>query len=463
MQRWIVLLLSSLFLVACSSSEPILNAPIKEGIAGKGALTESSESGENRLDKQGQIVPTTISDDLTLILTFSGGGTRAAAFSYGVLKGLRDTEVQDSESSYRLLDKVDLISSVSGGSFTAAYYGLYGDQTFEDYESRFLKQPVQTNLIVDWLFNPSNWFKLFPGFYNRSDLAADFYEEHIFGAKTFTDFPDDAPRVVINATDLSAGTAFSFTPDDFQWICSDLGSYPIGRAVAASAAVPILFSPIPLRNHSGCKPEDLVDSSTEFSRNDEQALGIRKYQDKERYPFLHLVDGGISDNLGVRSLLHVISENNNDFWHVLSRFGMEETRDVVFVVVNASDIIPPDIALTPEEPDTSLTLASMTTIQFNRYNLDTLDMLESEFETWAKQVKAGRCQETQVKDCSQIRFHLVELNFSQLPENEFQELGRIETSLELPPEQVDKLIRAGEKLLKSSPQLQQLVRGLESR
>lgn len=433
-------------MVGCSTSEPILNAPSNKTLIGQEAPQEDAVR----------------SGDLALILTFSGGGTRAAAFSYGVLKGLQDTQVKGVDGAYSLLDEVDLISSVSGGSFTAAYYGLYGDRTFEDYEERFLKQPVQTNLIVDWLFNPSNWFKLFPGFYNRSDLAADFYEEHIFGTKTFRDFPDDAPRVVINATDLSAGTAFSFTPEDFQWICSDLSSYPIGRAVAASAAVPILFSPITLRNYPGCSPQDLVDSNTDFSRNDEQALGIRKYQDKERYPFLHLVDGGISDNLGVRSLLHVVSENNNNFWRVLSRFDMHETRDVVFIVVNASDIIPPAIALSADEPDTSLTLASMTTIQFNRYNSDTLDMLESEFQTWAQQVKAGRCQETDVKDCSQIRFHLVELNFSQLPDDEFQELGGIETSLELPPEQVDKLIAAGEKLLKSSPRLQQFIRGLES-
>ena len=66
------------------------------------------------------------SNELLLILAFSGGGTRAAAFAYGVLEELAATPVVLGGRPRRLLDEVDLISAVSGGSFTAAYYGLYG-------------------------------------------------------------------------------------------------------------------------------------------------------------------------------------------------------------------------------------------------------------------------------------------------------------------------------------------------
>ncbi len=66
-----------------------------------------------------------------IIVAFSGGGTRAAAFSYGVLEFLRRTEVVDSKGrKVRLLDEVDVITGVSGGSFTALAYGLYGDKLF---------------------------------------------------------------------------------------------------------------------------------------------------------------------------------------------------------------------------------------------------------------------------------------------------------------------------------------------
>src|SRR5690606_4565138 len=77
------------------------------------------------------------SDDITLVLAFSGGGSRAAALSYGVLEGLRDTTITIDDKEVKLLDEVDMITSVSGGSFTAAYYGLHGNKIFEDFEKDF--------------------------------------------------------------------------------------------------------------------------------------------------------------------------------------------------------------------------------------------------------------------------------------------------------------------------------------
>ena len=71
------------------------------------------------------------SDELFVILAFSGGGTRAAALSYGVLEALRDTKIQWHNRKASLLDEVDVISSISGGSFPAAYYALYGSRTFD--------------------------------------------------------------------------------------------------------------------------------------------------------------------------------------------------------------------------------------------------------------------------------------------------------------------------------------------
>src|SRR5579864_7452135 len=95
-----------------------------------------------------QNAPQTNSDDLLLMLAFSGGGTRAAALSYSVLEELKKTEVGAPGNQHPLLDDVNLISSVSGGSFTAAYYGLWGDRIFSDFESQFLKKHVQTGLLL---------------------------------------------------------------------------------------------------------------------------------------------------------------------------------------------------------------------------------------------------------------------------------------------------------------------------
>ena len=84
-----------------------------------------------------------------VILAFSGGGTRAAAFSYGVLEFLRNTEVVvgPKGDKARLIDFVGVITGVSGGSFTALAYGLYGEKLFEDYPHRFLKRDVQGEIV----------------------------------------------------------------------------------------------------------------------------------------------------------------------------------------------------------------------------------------------------------------------------------------------------------------------------
>ena len=138
---------------------------------------------------------------LLLILAFSGGGTRAAAFAYGILEELAATQVVLGGQSRRLLDEVDLISSVSGGSFTAAYYGLYGDRIFRDFETDFLRRPVERELFVQ-LLRPYNWVRLASPFFNRSRLAAEYYDEHLFKGATFADLErQPGPGILINATD----------------------------------------------------------------------------------------------------------------------------------------------------------------------------------------------------------------------------------------------------------------------
>ncbi|MBV8143521.1 MAG: patatin-like phospholipase family protein, partial [Gammaproteobacteria bacterium] len=110
--------------------------PINPALARIEALNEQRFEGMERWSR-GQ------HEDL-VILAFSGGGTRAAAFSYGVLEALRDLEVTTAGGhKARLLDEVDVITGVSGGSFTALGYGLYGDRLFTLFESSFLKRDVQ--------------------------------------------------------------------------------------------------------------------------------------------------------------------------------------------------------------------------------------------------------------------------------------------------------------------------------
>src|SRR4030066_473361 len=126
------------------------------------------------------------SKSLRLILTFSGGGMRAAAFSYGLLEELNRTKISLKEHSRSLLDEVDIISSVSGGSFTAAYYGLFGKDIFNGFEDRFLKKNIQRSIIIR-LVLPQKWFRVASPAFNRSDLAAEDYDKYLFKARPFSD------------------------------------------------------------------------------------------------------------------------------------------------------------------------------------------------------------------------------------------------------------------------------------
>ena len=168
----IILFIALIGLTACTAHYPV-NKSVSS------FKTVKNYSLEQKAD-------TIRSSELLLVLTFSGGGTRAAAFSYGVLEALADTNVVINGKLHRLLDEVDAISSVSGGSFTAAYYGLFGYRIFEDFEAKFLKNDVQKELKKR-LLSPFNWPKLSSLHYDRSELSADYYDELLFEKKTFQD------------------------------------------------------------------------------------------------------------------------------------------------------------------------------------------------------------------------------------------------------------------------------------
>ena len=161
----------------------------------------------------------TNSDDLLLMLAFSGGGTRAAALDFGVLEELARTSVGPPSAQHRLIDEVDLISSVSGGSFTAAYYAIWGDRIFSDFEPQFLTKRLHNGLFLR-ILAPWNTVRLFSPTFNRSDLAAEYYDGLLFKGATFGDLAarPGAPFLIINSTDLTSGARFEFTQDQFDFI-----------------------------------------------------------------------------------------------------------------------------------------------------------------------------------------------------------------------------------------------------
>jgi NTE family protein len=413
-------------------------------------------------------------DQLLLMLTFSGGGTRAAAFSYGVLEALRDSTVNIRGSERRLLDEVDWISGVSGGSFTAAYYGLFRERMFKDFEDRFLKKNIQSEITRSILFNPVSWGKLYSPYFDRSDLAAEYYDKHVFEGGTFGDIlAQKAPMIVINATDMVHGTRFTFNQDTFDVICSDLASFPVARACAASSAVPIVLTPITLRNYAGScgyhMPKVLEEAMEPprdlSSRRFDLANSMMPFLDSKEKPYIHLVDGGVADNLGLRAVLERVTIAG-DPWTTLKYAGMENVHKIVFVLVNAETETDTKWDRFEKIPPFGAMLDSFSSIGIWRYNQETVSLLRESFKRWEDEIRKGRCGSSPISTepgaCGDIEFYLVEVRFDAIADGaERSLLKRLPTSFALKPEQVDHLRNAARQILGESKEFKRLVQDLQ--
>jgi NTE family protein len=413
------------------------------------------------------------SEDLLLYLTFSGGGTRAAAFAYGVLEALKKTEVVIDGEKRNLLDEIDAISAVSGGSFTAGYYGLFRDRIFEDFESKFLKKNIQGALSKRMFFNPVNWVRLFSPTFDRSDFAAEYYDKYVFEGGTFGDIAArKGPMVLINATDMISGIRVAFNQDVFDVICSDVLSFPVARAVAASSAVPILLTPITLRNYAGsCGFEIPVEFEVTLKQRDiskrqfHHANNITPYLDVDKKPYIHLVDGGVADNLGIRAALDRVLRFG-DLWSTLKSAGFENTHKVVFIVVNAEKEVSSQWSLFGKPPPFSAMLNSYSSIAITRYNFETVMLLRESFNSWTKEVQENRCGDQPVSTepgaCGDIQFYLIEVKFDALTdEAERTYFKQLPTSFKLAPEEVDKLREVAGRLLNESKQFQKFLQDMK--
>ena len=154
---------------------------------------------------------------MLVVLMFSGGGTRAAALGYGVLEELDKQPLYKGGRQQTMLDAVDLVYGVSGGSVLAAYFSLHGRDTIPAFERRFLKQNFQRQ-VSKQIFSFANLPRLTSPEFGRGDLLQEQFETTLFKNATFGDLHrhGKGPFAVITATDMSAGNRFEFTQEYFD-------------------------------------------------------------------------------------------------------------------------------------------------------------------------------------------------------------------------------------------------------
>lgn len=410
-----------------------------------------------------------------LLLTFSGGGTRAAAFSYGVLEELRRTDIVVRGVQRNLLAEVDAIAGVSGGSFTALAYALYGDQLFTEYEPRFLKRDVQGALTRRTL-NPLNWFSLGSGLYGRSELAADYYDEILFNGATFADLLEKpTPVTAVTGTDLSTGARFPFSQDHFDLLCSDLGTVRLARAAATSSAVPAVLSPVTYHNYGGrcgaTMPVWVYDVTKPGgpSRPAGRALlryrDIQNFEDSKNRPYLHVVDGGVSDNLGLRGLLEALEELEASP-NFQRQVGLASIRRIVVVVVNSRSAPATDWDQRARAPGIVSQLLQSSSVPIDHFSYESVELLKDIAQRWADKRElqvaelrlSGMPRAQAEAAVPKLRFDAIDVSFDAIEDPKEQRYFMdLPTSFVLSDEAVDRLRALGGRLLRESPTYRELL------
>ena len=403
-----------------------------------------------------------VSGDTLLILTFSGGGSRAAALAYGVLEALAATRLVAGSEKHSMLDEVDMISAVSGGSVTAAYFGLYGERIFADFRSLFLERDVTTELATAML-SPGTLARLSSVTFGSGDVLDEYFSRQLFGKAPMRELVDaQGPFVQINATDLFKGVQFGFTPEQFALICSDIDRFPVSRAVAASSAVPMIFAPVTLANRAGScdydPPQWLQDALREKGSNNRRhriASNLNTYLDTDAHPYIHLVDGGLADNTGLRAVMdYLVIEDG--LWNTLQRFNLHNASNIVLITVDASAILPSSWEQSDATPPSAAILDAATTTPLLNYNFETLEYLRSNLPDWASDLQHHRCGGD--NDCTAPGIYLIELQLGDIPDPVLRKrLTSVPTDFSLAPDVVDELIDAGQQLLHNHTGYRQLL------
>ena len=440
---------SMVLLTACHS---ILYQPAK-------TLTQIDPEKGYRLEKTMQQA---LEKENLVIVTFSGGGSRAASLGYGVLEQFQQATIRPTERGDTLLQNIDVVYGVSGGSVLAAYLALEGQETIPKFKEFFLKKNFQKKVINE-VFSLSNVPRLTSPQFGRSDLLQEQLNLALYNGKTFADLARKrkGPFAVINATDMTAEQKVSFTQDFFDWLCVDLNDIEIARAVAASSAVPLIFSPITLNNHGGfCHAESKkaflmqTQPGNRLLLNNFNAMQKRlaRYQDSVEQPYLHLVDGGLTDNLGLVSLLDV--SNLLSMRKLYAELKKSALRHVVVVSVNAQNERTSHIDKSADVPGVREVVDTVINVPIDKATESTVQYSQKFANQWNAYAKRQRD--------AKIKVYFVNVSLKDLPEGQLKkDVLNIGTSFYLPESDVDKLREAAKILLMQSKEYHDALKALQ--
>src|SRR5689334_14744302 len=444
------------FIVGCEYVRPIPNAPLEkwEPTAGYRFTNVAPPEADN-------------TDSLLFVAAFSGGGTRASTLAFGALRELAHQQIVWEGKKKRLLDELDLIHALSGGTFTGGYYALFRDQIFHDFEHRFLRKDWDTELRERILRSPSNWIRLWSPYFGRAHIMAELLNEALFDHKTYGDLAAlrQRPMLIIHASDMATLSRFEFTQFQFDFICSDLSKLPIADASAASAALPLVLSPISFKNFSNkCQyvaPPWLEQAKRGGRVGAQRANELLSYLDAEKRPYIHLLDGGLSDNLALRGIIEG-SGLQGSFEKLLVMARVKNVKKLVILAVNAETS--PDVLefRSDHVPVISKAMSSMIDIPINRYSFDTTTLISMGVEKWKAELK-NQPRPAGSPWAQDAEIYFINASLSEIEDpDERVSLMKIPTTLYLTDEQIDRLVMAASKLIRGNKDFQRLMKDIEA-
>ncbi|MDX2276078.1 MAG: patatin-like phospholipase family protein [Hyphomonadaceae bacterium] len=421
-------------LSACATAAPV---PVNVAASGPPASASIDTNGERDV----------------LFVSLSGGGARAAAFALGALQQLRETPGADGRP---LTDHIALISSVSGGSISAAYYGLHGADGVDGLRADYLDKNWERELHTSPV-SPLNWSRLLSGGLNGPETFASWLDAEIFPGADLADF-SDTPQIWLNATDTFNGVTFSFTPFYFNAICSDLASVRVADAVAASMAFPAVFKPILVESHAGeCAAPawatGALGDRAASARTRAVARAFASYRAEPPLQWLHLSDGGVVDNLGL-STLTLLREIAPDAASPLSARDAVRLRRLTVLVVNAENARHEDWRNQIEGPSAGELFDTFTDTYIELGNRASFDAFRDAAGHWREDLVTWRCSLSAAElaalagdiegwACDDVSINVDMIAFRDLDAATYERVALLPTRVYLPPEDVDALIAAG--------------------
>jgi len=467
------------------------------------------------------------SSDSLIVFAFSGGGIRSAAFGYGVLEGAHATTIADTAGAAHTLDSdIDIVSGVSGGSFTAAAFATHRGALFpaagapDYYRDNFLTHNFFGDLAAIYL-EPWHWQWMLPNYSSQDELAKiyggiDFSsdKDKLF-APTYGDLARKGrPFLVVQATDYGNEQPFTFTQDDFDLICSDVNAYPVGNAVAASSAFPVLFSPIRLTNHHYDDPSNKAYCAThrpawvdEVLRAPEPVDLSRLYSsaqvangylppangakiDGTQAPrSVFLQDGGVTDNVALRGLTNIVirhmsAADTGDLWTEANRAaacrnGWGRIKRVVFVAVDGEAQPDNKVATLPYLSDFLLILNVTSSALIDSNGFETMLATDALTKAIGSRLSQLSCDGGPGGPGGHaVTPYFARVSFQDLAEETvldgtacgrdakesctMGDLARSETSLDFQDKQVDALIAAGRSAFHCNRKMAQLRRDMSA-